>query len=64
MNMKKENGYYLEDKDTLQLTHNLIFGDKNNSKNVSTKMSNSILLFGLVLGVATAALCLLMLYAS
>tara|TARA_B100000674_G_scaffold394467_1_gene338813 strand:+ start:280 stop:474 length:195 start_codon:yes stop_codon:yes gene_type:complete len=63
MDMKKENGYFMEDKDTLQLTHNLIFGDKNNSQNVSNKMSKSILLYGLGLGIATAVLCLLMLYA-
>ena len=61
---KKENGYFVGDKETLQSTYNLIFGDKDKSRHVSSKMSNTILLYGLGLGVATAAFCLLMLYAS
>ena len=61
---KKENGYFVSDKETLQFTYNLIFGGKDKSKHVSSKISNTILLYGLGLGIATAALCLLMLYAS
>lgn len=64
MNTKKDNGYFIGDKETLQSTFNIVFGDKNVSKQSSSKISNTILFYGLGLGVGTAALCLLMLYAS
>ena len=64
MNTKKDNGYFIGDKETLQSTFNIVFGDKNVSKQSSSKISNTILFYGLGLGVGTVALCLLMLYAS